>query len=68
VGCQTRLDVGNPFHLGLLGSVRVRAILCTVASGCLSLGLGLVIVGQDPLVVLLHDVFRDALHAEDLDV
>src|ERR1700712_3722577 len=66
--CQTRLDVRNALNFRLFGSGRIGAILGIVAGRRLSVGLSLVVVGQDSLMVLLSNVLWNPFHAENLDV
>lgn len=65
---QTFLDVIWGLSLELLGGPLVVLAGRRVACGGEPLGLRLIEVLYDSLVVLLDDIFGNALHAEDFDV
>lgn len=67
--CQPLLDLLGSLDLDLLGrTLSTGQPPWWISSSSLSLRLGCVEVLDDALVMLLDDVLRDALHAEDLDV
>jgi len=66
---QSRLQIIRRFYLGLLWlSARTTPARSRITSRRSAIRLSLVELLQDSLVMLLDDVFRDTLHAEDFDV
>ena len=65
---QPLLQIRRGLEFGLLESTTSCSTCSRARATGLTIGLGLVVIGQDALVVLLYNVFGDALHTKDLDV
>ena len=65
---QSFLEVARRLKFWLFRRSSSSSARTMVPSGSATVRLGLIKLGDDPLVVCLDDIFGDAFHTEDFDI